>query len=56
MRPESFEQVLFTAVDPRGQAGLSDYWPIALAFETDGEIETSDAITLLLGRLDAVQE
>jgi hypothetical protein len=56
MTPESFEPVLFMAVDSRGQAGLSDHCPIAVAFETDGEIETSDAITLLLDRLDAVQE
>jgi hypothetical protein len=56
VRPGSFEQVLFTAVDPGGQARLSDYCPIAVVFETDGEIETSDAIILVLDRLDAVQE
>ena len=55
VRPGSFEQVLFTRVDPDGQARLSDHCPIAVVFETDGEIETSDAIALLLDRLDAVE-
>jgi hypothetical protein len=54
-RPGSFEQVLFTAVDPGGQAHLSDHCPIAVVFETDGVVEPSDAITVLLDRLDAVQ-
>jgi hypothetical protein len=54
VRPGSFEQVLFTTVDPDGDADLSDDCPIAVVFETDGEIETSDAITDLLRRLDAV--
>jgi len=51
----SFEQILFTIVDPGGQAHLSDHCPIAVVFETDGTIETSDAIAALLDRLDAVQ-
>lgn len=55
VRPGSFEQLLFTSVDPGGQADLSDHCPIAVAFETDGAIEPSDAIAVLLDRLDAVQ-
>jgi endonuclease/exonuclease/phosphatase family metal-dependent hydrolase len=55
VRPGSFEQVLFTTVDPGGDADLSDHCPIAVVFETDGVIEPSDAITVLLDRLDAVQ-
>ena len=47
--------MLFATVDPGGQARLSDHCPIAVVLETDGEIETSDAITDLLRRLDAVQ-
>ena len=53
VRPGSVEQVLFTAVGGGDQ--LSDHCTIAVVFETDGEIETSDAITDLLDRLDAVQ-
>jgi hypothetical protein len=34
---------------------LSDHCPIAVVFETDGEIETGDAIAVLLDRLDAVE-
>lgn len=52
--PGSFEQVLFTTVDP-GQARLSDHCPVAVVFETDATIEPSDAITVLLDRLEAVQ-
>jgi len=55
VRPGSLEQVLFTTVDPDGQARLADHCPIAVVFETDGEIETRDAIAVLLDRLDAVQ-
>jgi endonuclease/exonuclease/phosphatase family metal-dependent hydrolase len=55
VRSGSFEQVLFTTVDPGGQANLSDHCPIAVTFETDGTIQPSDAITVLLDRLDAVQ-
>lgn len=47
--------MLFTTVDPGGQARLSDHCPIAVVFETDGGIETSEAIMALLDRLDAVQ-
>jgi hypothetical protein len=55
VRPGSFEQVPFTTVDPDGQADLSDHCPIAVVFETDGEIKTSDAIAVLLDGLEAVQ-
>jgi hypothetical protein len=51
----SFEQVLFTTIHPAGDADLSDHCPIAVAFESDGAIEPSDAITVLLDRLAAVQ-
>jgi len=54
-RPGSFEQVLFTTVDPDGDADLSDHCPIAVVFETDDTIEPSDAIAVLLDRLDALQ-
>ena len=47
--------MLFTTVDPRGQARLSDHCPIAVMFETDGAIEPSDAVAVLLDRLEAVQ-
>jgi hypothetical protein len=53
VRPGSFEQVLFTTVDPDGDADLSDHCPIAVVFETDETIEPSDAITVLLDRLHA---
>jgi hypothetical protein len=55
VRPSSFEQALFTTVDPGGGADLSDHCPIAVVFETGGTIQPSDAITVLLDRLDAVQ-
>ena len=54
-RPGSLEQVLFTTVDAGGQARMSDHCPIAVVLEIDGETETSDNITVLLDRLDAVQ-
>jgi exonuclease III len=51
--PGSFEQLLFTAVG--GGDELSDHCPIAVVFESDDTIESNDAITVLLNRLDAVQ-
>jgi hypothetical protein len=42
LRTARFEQVLFTTVDPDGDADL---------FETDETIEPSDAIAVLLDRL-----
>ena len=33
---------------------LSDHCPIAVVFESDGPVEPSEAITVLLDRLDAV--
>jgi hypothetical protein len=51
--PGSFEQLLFTAVG--GGDELSDHCPIAVVFESDDTIEPSDAIAMLLDRLDAVQ-
>jgi endonuclease/exonuclease/phosphatase family metal-dependent hydrolase len=52
----SFEQVLFTTVDPGGGADLSDHCPIAVVFESEGLMPAAgDAIAELLARLDAVQ-
>jgi hypothetical protein len=51
VRSGSFEQLLFTTVDPGGQA---DHCPISVVFETIGPTE-GDAITVLLERLDSVQ-
>jgi len=51
--PGRFEQLLFTAVG--GGDDLSDHCPIAVVFESDGTIEPSAAITVLLDRLDALQ-
>jgi hypothetical protein len=42
-------------VDPGSQAQLSDHCPIVVVFEINGASEPSDAITVLLDRLDAVQ-
>ena len=47
--------MLFTTVDPGGQARISDHCPIAAVFETEDTIEPRDAITVLPDRLDAVQ-
>jgi hypothetical protein len=54
VRPGSFAQLLFTTVDPGGQAHLSDHCPISVVFETSGPTEGA-AITVLLERLDAVK-
>ena len=54
VQPGSFAQLLFTKVDPGGQAHVSDHCPISVVFETSGTTE-GDAIAVLLDRLDAVQ-
>jgi endonuclease/exonuclease/phosphatase family metal-dependent hydrolase len=53
VQPGSFAQLLFTTVDPGGQANLSDHCPISVVFETIGT--TEDPIAVLLDRIDAVQ-
>jgi hypothetical protein len=35
--------VLFTPVDPSGQARVSDHCPIAVVFESDGLVEPREA-------------
>jgi hypothetical protein len=54
VQPGSFAQLLFTTVDPDGQAHLSDHCPISVVFETIGTTE-DDPIAVLLDRLDAVR-
>jgi hypothetical protein len=52
----SFEQVLFTAVDPGGQARLSDHCPIATVFGTEEVTPAAgDPIADILARLEAVE-
>ena len=56
VRPGSFEQVLFTTVDPGGQANLSDHCPIAVVFETEDVTPAAgDPIADILARIEAVQ-
>jgi endonuclease/exonuclease/phosphatase family metal-dependent hydrolase len=56
VRPGSFEQVLFTTVDPGATAHLSDHCPIAAVFETEAVTPAAgDPIDDLLARIDEVQ-
>jgi hypothetical protein len=55
VRSGSFEQLLFTTVDPGGQARLSDHCPIAMVFETEVTPAAGDPIADILARLEAVQ-
>jgi exonuclease III len=54
VRPGSFAQLLFTTVDPGGQADLSDHCPISVVFDSIGTTD-GDAIAVLVERLDAVR-
>jgi endonuclease/exonuclease/phosphatase family metal-dependent hydrolase len=54
VRPGSFAQLLFTTVDPGGQADLSDHCPISVVFDSIGTTD-GDAVAVLVERLDAVQ-
>jgi hypothetical protein len=53
VRAGSFEQLLFTALG--GGNEVSDHCLIAVVFDTEGGVAPSDAITVLLDRLDAVR-
>jgi endonuclease/exonuclease/phosphatase family metal-dependent hydrolase len=56
VQPGSFDQLLFTTVDPSGQAGLSDHCPIAVVFETEEVTPAAgDPIADIQARLDAVE-